>query len=128
MLPFPVQILPGQPIYDQLVRAVKRALASGHLRPGDRFPAIRTISTELGINPNTVQKAATILINLGILEVRTGQGSFIAEPDHTTDLEIRGKALEPLVDHLLIDAARLGIEQSDLFFLIDQQARKLKKT
>ncbi len=127
MLPFPLQIVPGAPIYDQIVQAVKRALASGHLRPGDRFPAVRAISTELGVNPNTVQKAATILIELGLLEVRPGQGSFIAEPAPPNNRQLRSKALIPLVDHLLVEAAHLGIGHDELLTLIDKQFRQLHK-
>ena len=126
MLPFPIQLLPGQPIYDQIVHAVKRAVASGHLKPGDRFPAVRTISAELGVNPNTVQKAASRLVELGIIEVRAGQGSFIAEPTSPPNKAARWKALEPLVDHLLIDAARLGVDQEELLSLIEKQSRKLR--
>ena len=128
MLPFPIQILPGQPIYEQIVHAVKRALASGHLKPGDRFPAVRAISSELGVNPNTVQKAATVLINLGILEVRSGQGSFIAEPNHAPDKRSRWKPLEPLVETLLVEAARQGLDEEELLSLVRNQSRQLKRS
>ncbi len=128
MLPFPIQIQPGQPIYEQIVHAVKRALASGHLKPGDRFPAVRAISTELGVNPNTVQKAATVMINLGILEVRSGQGSFIAEPSHPTDKQSQLKPLEPLIETLLVEAARQGLDEEELLSLVKNQSRKLKRT
>jgi GntR family transcriptional regulator len=128
VLPFPIQILPGQPIYEQIVHAVKRALASGHLKPGGRFPAVRAISSELGVNPNTVQKAATVLVNLGILEVRSGQGSFIAEPSHAPDKRSRWKPLEPLVETLLVEAARQGLDEEELLSLVRNQARKLKRS
>ena len=127
MLPFPIRILPGQPIYEQLVHAVKKALATGHLKPGDRFPAVRVISTELGVNPNTVQKAATVLINMGILEVRSGQGSFIAEPSLTGDIKSRLKPLEPLVENLLIEAARQGLDEEEILSLVQNHLRKLKR-
>ncbi len=126
MLPFPIQVLPGQPIYDQIVHAVKRALASGQLKPGDRFPAVRAISAELGVNPNTVQRAATVLIKLGILEVRFGQGSFVAEQMPAADEPTRSRALRPLVENLLIEAARLGVGEEELLALIQTESRKLK--
>jgi GntR family transcriptional regulator len=128
VLPFPIQVQPGQPIYEQIVHAVKRALASGHMKPGDRFPAVRAISTELGVNPNTVQKAATVLINLGILEVRSGQGSFVAEPNHASDKRSRWKPLEPLVETLLVEAARQGLDEEELLSLVRNQSRKLKRS
>ena len=127
MLPFPIQIQPGQPIYEQIVHAVKRALVTGHMKPGDRFPAVRTISAELQVNPNTVQKAATVLIHLGILEVRSGQGSFIAEPLLSGEKKSRLKLLEPYVENLLIEAARQGLDADELESLIRTQARKMKR-
>ena len=128
MLPFAIQILPGQPIYEQIVHAVKRSLATGHLQPGDRFPAVRTISSELGVNPNTVQKAATVLITLGVLEVRPGQGSFIAEPSPPGDKKSRLKPLEPIVENLLVEAARQGLGEEELLSFVQSQARKLKRS
>jgi GntR family transcriptional regulator len=127
VLPFPIQILPGQPVYEQIVHAVKRALLTGHLKPGDRFPAVRAISSELRVNPNTVQKAATVLINLGVLEVRSGQGSFVAEPSLPTDKRSRLKPLEPLAENLLIEAARQGLDDEELLTFIQTQARKMKR-
>ena len=57
MLPFLIELGAGAPIYEQIVEAVRRAVASGRLKEGDRFPSVRAISAELRVNPNTVQKA-----------------------------------------------------------------------
>jgi GntR family transcriptional regulator len=127
VLPFPIQIVAGPPIYEQIVHAVKLALATGRLKPGDRFPSIRTISLELGVNPNTVQKAATVLTNLGILEIRSGQGSFVAEPSVPSDKKSRLKPLEPLVKNLLIEASQSGVTDEELLTFIEEQSRKLKR-
>ncbi len=119
--------MPGRSIYEQIVHAVKRALATGHLQPGDRFPAIRTISVELHINPNTVQKAVTALIGIGILEVRPGQGCFISSTSRITDRKARLKVLEPLVEKLLVEAAQQGLDEDEILTLVQNQARKLKR-
>ena len=126
MLPFPIQIQAGEPIYEQIVHAVKRALATGHLRPGDRFPAVRTISAELRINPNTVQKAVTALVAAGVLEIRSGQGSFVAR-SVIADRREQARTLEPLVERLIIEASRLGMDEEDLLLFVQKQARKMKK-
>jgi GntR family transcriptional regulator len=109
------------------VQAVKLSLTTGRLKPGDRFPSVRTISTELGVNPNTVQKAATVLTNLGILEIRSGQGSFIAEPSVPSDKKSRLKPLEPLVKDLLVEAAQMGVSTDELITLVQEEARKLNR-
>ena len=125
MLPFPIQLQAGQPIYEQIVHAVKRGLATGHRRPGDRFPAVRAISAELLINPNTVQKAVNALVAAGVLEVRSGQGSFVA-PTIVADRRERARTLEPLVETLLIEASRLGLDEEELLHFIQKQNRKMK--
>jgi len=127
MLSFPISLSPGQAIYEQIVHAVKRALATGHLQPGDRFPAIRTISMELHVNPNTVQKAFTSLIAAGILEVRPGQGSFISSASRIVDRKGRLEALEPMVEKLLVDAFQQGLDETEVVALVQNQARKLKR-
>jgi len=127
VLPFPIQIQAGEPIYEQIIHAVKRALATEHLRPGDRFPAVRAISAELKINPNTVQKAVTALVAAGVLEVRSGQGSFVAR-SVVADRREQARTLEPLVEKLLIEASRLGLEEEELLTFVQKQSRKMKET
>jgi GntR family transcriptional regulator len=56
LLPFTVALRPGRPLHDQVVFAVTKAIVTGQLRAGDRFPSVRTLSQELEINPNTAQK------------------------------------------------------------------------
>jgi len=126
VLPFPIHLQAGQPIYEQIVHAVKRALATEHLRPGDRFPAVRAISAELRINPNTVQKAVTALVAAGVLEIRSGQGSFVAQTV-AADRREQVRTLEPIVEKLLIEASRLGLDEEQLFLFIQKQARKMKR-
>ena len=125
MLPFPIQLQAGEPIYEQIVHAVKRALATEHLKPGDRFPAVRAISAELRINPNTVQKAVSALVAGGVLEIRSGQGSFVAQTV-AADRREQARTLEPLTEKLLIEASRLGLDEEQLLFFIQKQARKMK--
>ena len=44
MLPFRIELVPGVPVYEQLVAAVTRAVVSGDLSPGDAFPSVRALS------------------------------------------------------------------------------------
>ena len=79
MLPFTIQIQLGEPIYEQIVRAVKKAVATGQLQPGVQMPSVRVISRELSVNPNTVQKAISRLTDEGVLASHPGSGSFVAD-------------------------------------------------
>jgi GntR family transcriptional regulator len=112
-LPFPIEIRPGQPIYEQIVYAVKRAVARGSLQPGDRFPSVRALSQALSVNPNTVQKAVAELTSLSVLEVHSGQGCFVAQ----AEAPAKGdgvRELAPLLERIVVEASRLGLSEGDL--------------
>ena len=124
MLPFLITVQLGEPIYEQIVRAVKKAIATGQLQPGQQMPSVRVISRELGVNPNTVQKAIARLTDEGVLESHPGQGSYVA--DRLPSLRPQQlKALQPLIERLLIEAAHHGLSEADLIDLIQKQSQQI---
>ncbi|MGJ8642331.1 MAG: GntR family transcriptional regulator [Luteolibacter sp.] len=124
MLPFQINLRLGEPIYEQIVRAVKRAVASGHLAAGFRMPSVRVMSGELGVNPNTVQKAIGRLIEEGVLESHPGQGSYVSERKELPRSE-KAKALLPQIERLLEEAAHHGVSEAELIDLIETEHRKI---
>lgn len=65
------------PIYLQIAHHVRRALARGVLRPGDRLPSARELAQRLKVNPNTVIHAYAQLEREGMIETKRGLGTFI---------------------------------------------------
>ncbi len=108
MIPFRVAFKPGSSLYEQVIYAAKKALISGQLRPGDAFPSVRTISTELKINPNTAHKVITHLLNEGLLEVRPGMGTVVAPPPAST-AAARTRLLDNELEQLVVEAKKLSI-------------------
>lgn len=127
MLPFSIKLQSGQPIYEQIVHAVKRAAAAGLLQPGDRFPSVRALSQELGINPNTVQKAVSELTAQEVLEIHPGQGCFV-RGKATPSSEEQLHALRPLIEQLLVEAAHYGVSEPRLLELIQTEKKKLDES
>ena len=113
MLPFSVTIRPGRALHDQVVFAVTKAVITGQLQPGDRFPSVRTLSQELKINPNTAQKVLTTLVERGLLEARPGIGTTVAAWRPASGAGRRA-ALADQIDRLVVEAKRLGLDVSDL--------------
>jgi len=113
MIPLHIELKAGTPIYEQVVYAVKKAVAFGQLVPGDRLPSVRNLSQELKINPNTVQKAMTRLIQEKIIEVRPGIGCAVASASPAT-AEQREAILEKKIEQLVVEAKRLGLSARDL--------------
>ena len=75
-----LHIQPGDnlAIYDQVVRQIKFAVASGALTPGDFVLSVRELARELAINPNTVARAYRQLQDEGVLETVRGTGLAVA--------------------------------------------------
>jgi DNA-binding transcriptional regulator YhcF (GntR family) len=66
------------PVYAQLERGIRSAIASGRLAVGDQLPTVRQLAVELRVNANTVAKVYAFLERAGVLETRRGVGTFIA--------------------------------------------------
>lgn len=82
MITFRLNTHSGVPPYLQIVQQVKQALQVGILRPDDQLPTVKEVVTQIVINPNTVAKAYRELELLGLVEGRTGSGTFITKrPD-----------------------------------------------
>ena len=113
MLPFSVTIRPGRALHDQVVFAVTKAVITGQLQAGDRFPSVRTLSQELKINPNTAQKVLTTLVERGLLEACPGIGTTVAAWRPASGAGRRA-ALADQIDRLVVEAKRLGLDVSDL--------------
>ncbi|MEM0966909.1 MAG: GntR family transcriptional regulator [Verrucomicrobiota bacterium] len=112
MIPFPVEIDSSQPVYEQIGKAARRAMASGLLRAGDPFPSVRAISKDLRVNPNTIHKVVSKLIEDGLLEVVPGRGTFVSR-DLPEKQEIRDSLLERHGSALAEEAKRLGMSKKD---------------
>ncbi|MBA4156114.1 MAG: GntR family transcriptional regulator [Gemmatimonadetes bacterium] len=113
MLPFEVVLSPGTSPYRQIVYAATRAVVSGELAPGFPFPSVRELSQALKINPNTAHKVVSELVRAGILEVRPGIGSFVATMRRASSEE-RRLLLSDAVEHLVVEAKRLDLEEEDV--------------
>ncbi|MCC7140046.1 MAG: GntR family transcriptional regulator [Planctomycetes bacterium] len=98
----------GEPPFQQLVDAVKRAVATGALSPGDRLPSVRDLARELVLNPNTIAKAFRELESEGVTVSRPGAGTFVAERRPTMSREERRRRLEEGFEAVLTEAVPWG--------------------
>ena len=78
---FEVDLMSRIPIYEQLYRKTVELVLKGILQEGEQLPSVRSLATELHVNPNTVAKAYSLLERDGIVCSVAGRGSFIAKPD-----------------------------------------------
>ncbi len=87
----------GQPIYEQICRQVKGAIAAGRLRPGDPLPSIRALARDLRISVITTKRAYEELERDGFIQTVAGKGSFVS----TQTLELaKESGLREIEEHL----------------------------
>ena len=103
------------PIYAQLERGIRAAIATGRLAPGDQLPTVRQLAVELRVNANTVARVYAELERTGILETKRGVGSFVAAtPARAVTAREHDRRLRAFVTRLLADAAAAGITVNQL--------------
>src|SRR6202142_633942 len=66
------------PLYLQAAAEIRRAIAEGEARPGERMPLAKDLAAVLGVNKNTVLRALRQLRDEGLLEFRRGRGITVA--------------------------------------------------
>lgn len=124
VIPFRLHFQAGVAVHEQVTFAATRAIVSGQLLPGDPFPSVRQLSKELKINPNTAHKVVTQLTNDGLLEVRPGIGTVVAQRPASSRAE-RGRLLGREVEQLIVEAKRLGLSLEDVKGAVDEHWKKL---
>ena len=76
---FQIDINSHKPIYEQVCEQTMHRFSSGILKENDKMPSVRYLSVQLGVNPNTIQRAYTDLCSKGVLYSVGGKGCFVAK-------------------------------------------------
>jgi GntR family transcriptional regulator len=124
VLPFSIELKPGLPITEQVIFAVKKAVVTGQMKPGQPFPSVRVVSQELKINPNTAHKIVAALVAQGVLITTPAVGSVVAEHaagDRAERAELLGADLERVV----VEAKKLGLTLDEVSAGLAAQWKKL---
>jgi GntR family transcriptional regulator len=112
-----IQIDPrdSTPIYAQIDRALRAAIAAGRLKAGDQLPTVRQLAVELRVNANTVARVYTDLERQGVLETRRGVGSFVtASPARARTPTEHQRRLRAFVTRVLADADAAGFTADEV--------------
>jgi GntR family transcriptional regulator len=103
------------PIYAQLERGLRAAVATGRLRPGDQLPTVRELAVELRVNANTVARVYSELERAGVITTKRGVGSFVsATPAQASPPRDRERRLRAFTTRVLADAAAAGFSVAEL--------------
>jgi len=114
------------PLYAQLERSIRFAIATGKLRIGEQLPTVRQLAVDLRINANTVAKVYAELERAGIVETRRGIGTFVNERPAEASLSRRDreKQLRELADHFIAETGTRGFSLDDVIEHLHARRRK----
>jgi GntR family transcriptional regulator len=117
------------PVYAQLERGLRAAVAMGRLRAGDRLPPVRQLAVELRVNANTVARVYSELERAGILETRRGVGSFVrARPQRARAAGEHERRLRALAIWVVAETAAAGFTPDELIAELQARQAQIGKT
>ena len=102
----------SRPIYEQIKDGLRKLIVTGAMQPDEKLPSVRSLATQLSINPNTIQRAYNELETEGYIYSVPGKGSFAA-PHSGVDLRRREQLLAQL-DELAKELTYLGVTAEEL--------------
>lgn len=107
----------ASPIYIQIMDEIKREIVSGERDPGSRVEPVRDMAKNLGVNPNTVQRAFAELEREGLMYTERTSGRFI-----TADSKLIGKVREASVRQNIAEFVELmkksGFAKEDILRMV----------
>jgi len=111
-----IEINPSSPVplYRQIAEQIRRLVALGALKPGDRLPTVRELAVRTRVNRNTAARAVQQLEIDGVVRTRVGQGTFVEQAGRGLDPVRRDGAVDESIDRLLVEAGTLGVPLDEL--------------
>jgi GntR family transcriptional regulator len=103
-------------LHEQVAAELRRAIAEGEARPGERLPPARDLAAVLGVNTNTVLRALRLLRDEGLLNFRRGLGITVASSAERGAVVARAKELVEF-------ARQQGYRRDELIDIIETLAR-----
>ncbi|MEI5908315.1 GntR family transcriptional regulator [Bacillus spongiae] len=123
---FEIDIRSRVPIYEQLVHNIKDLVINGVLLPDQKLPSVRSLSKELTVNPNTIQKAYRELEREGYVYSQPGKGSFVA-PLPSSLQRSKLEAVKEEIRKQISEAIFLGLTEEEVLTLYHQVNQEMKR-
>ena len=106
------------PTYTQLYQEILRLSALGAMVPGEQLPSVRALAQELGVNPNTVQKAYQLLEHDGYICSVPGKGSFLC--DMGDEAAKKKREAEQALEHAIRSALENAVNPDEIRALVER--------
>jgi len=114
------------PISRQITGQIAMLCASGKLQAGERLPSVRELARELAVNQNTILRVYERLVSDGLLEMRHGQGTFVAKDAPASSLAVHRKRLIEELRQLARQGISLGLSSDAIHGLLATALEQLQ--
>ena len=112
----------SRPIYEQIKDGLRKLIVTGAMAPDEKLPSVRSLATQLSINPNTIQRAYNELESEGYIYSVPGKGSFAA--GNAGADKARRQELLAKVKELVAELRYLGVSDEELRALVMEREAK----
>lgn len=107
----------SRPIYEQLVEKLQELMLLGILEEDEQMPSVRSLATQLSINPNTIQRAYGELERSGYTYSVKGRGSFVGSVRRLK--EVKYQLLKGKMQALVKEAKQLDLNKDELVQMLE---------
>jgi GntR family transcriptional regulator len=116
----------SSPIYRQIMDQIRRQVAAGILKPGDKVPSVRQLAGQLAVNQNTILKVYGELCRERVLEVDRGNGTVVAQGNSTLSMSDRKKTVAALLREAAVQAIHLDIPVEQTHALLEKEYQAIE--
>jgi GntR family transcriptional regulator len=121
----PIDPTAAVPLWKQIEDGVRRLVSAGALRPGAAAPSVRELARDLRINPATVAKAYQRLADAGVLAVRRGEGTFVADAPPSLSRSEKSRTLRDGADRYAVLGRSIGAADEEVRRAVDSALDRL---
>ncbi|MEE8412887.1 MAG: GntR family transcriptional regulator [Acidobacteriota bacterium] len=124
-----IEIDPASPVplYLQIADQMRRLIAMGALKPGDKAPTVRELAATTRVNRNTAARAIQHLEAEGVVRTRVGQGTFVENRSPKIDRDRRDRTIDETIDRLLVEAHTLGLPLEELGWRLSRRIEEFRR-
>lgn len=124
-----IEIDPASPVplYLQIADQMRRLIAMGALKPGDKAPTVRELAVTTRVNRNTAARAIQHLEAEGVVRTRVGQGTFVENRSPKIDRARRDRTIDETIDRLLVEAHTLGLPLEELGWRLSRRIEEFRR-
>lgn len=115
---------PDKPVFIQIAERMTRFIISGEYPAGKQIPTVRQIALEATVNPNTVQKALTLLESEGLIFSKSTLGKFVTEDKSLID-SYRKKVAQKTAESFLINMKEIGLSPEESIEILESKLKEL---